>query len=294
MFARKFSRKSSHIVSALAALVVLGACQQMPDDSVALVDGHPLSKNAFDSYLARHDQSQLTDETKAQLLDQAINMQLLAQDALRQKLDQDPKVSGDLELQRAMRLANATMRKHLEDNPVTDEALQKEYAARTARYSELEYKARHILVPSEAEAREVIKQLDRGGNFAKLARKQSIDPGSAKDGGDLGWFTAATMVPQFSQAVTQLAKGKYTKQPVATQFGFHVILAEDQRQQTPPSLESVRQQLEATLQEKTAEAYINGLRGAVKIVKRDDKPAAAPASAAAPATAATPAPAAGG
>lgn len=271
---------------ALTALALLGACQQMPDDSVALVDGHPLRKSTFDSYLARHDQQQLNDETKAQLLDQAINMQVLAQDALRQKLDQDPKVAGDLELQRAMRLANAAMRKHLEDNPVTEEALQKEYAARTARYTEIEYKARHILVPSEAEAKELIRQLDRGGNFARLARTKSIDPGSAKDGGDLGWFTANTMVPQFAQAVTQLAKGKHSKQPVATQFGFHVILVEDQRQQTPPPLDSVRQQLEASLQEKTAEAYINGLRGAVKIVKRDEKPAVAPASGAAPASSA--------
>jgi peptidyl-prolyl cis-trans isomerase C len=86
--------------------------------------------------------------------------------------------------------------------------------------------------------------------------------------------------------VTQLAKGKHSKQPVATQFGFHVILVEDQRQQTPPPLDSVRQQLEASLQEKTAEAYINGLRGAVKIVKRDEKPAVAPASGAAPASSA--------
>lgn len=281
---------SRRILLALTALALLGACQKMPDDSVALVDGHPLRKATFDSYLARHDQQQLSDETKAQLLDQAINMQVLAQDALRQKLDQDPKVAGDLELQRAMRLANAAMRKHLEDNPVTEEALQKEYAARTARYTEIEYKARHILVPSEAEAKELIRQLDRGGNFARLARTKSIDSGSAKDGGDLGWFTANTMVPQFAQAVTQLAKGKHSKQPVATQFGFHVILVEDQRQQTPPPLESVRQQLEASLQEKTAEAYINGLRGAVKVVKRDEKPAVA----ATPATVAAPASGAGG
>ncbi len=279
----------ARILLVLTALVLLGACQQMPDDSVALVDGRPMRQSTFDAYLARHDQSQLTDETKAQLLDQAINMQLLTQDALRQKLDQDPKVAGDLELQRSMRLANAAMRKHLEDNPVTDAALQLEYAARTARYKEIEYKARHILVPSEAEAKELIRQLDRGGNFAKLARTKSIDPGSAKDGGDLGWFTATTMVPQFAQAVAQLAKGKYSKQPVATQFGFHVILVEDQRQQTPPALESVRQQLEATLQEKTAEAYINGLRGAVKIVKREDKPAAAVATTPTPTTIAAPA-----
>ena len=273
-------RLSSRTSLVLSALVLLGACQQMPDDSVALVDGQPLRQATFDSYLARHDQNELTDAAKVQLLDQAINMQLLAQDALRQKLDKDAKVAGDLELQRAMRLANAAMRKHLEENPVTDEALQKEYAARTARYTEMEYKARHILVPSEAEAKDVIRQLDRGGNFARLARTRSIDPGSAKDGGDLGWFTATTMVPQFAQAVTQLAKGKHSKLPVATQFGFHVILVEDQRQQTPPPLESLRQQLEASLQEKTAEAYINGLRGAVKIVKREDTPVVAPATSA--------------
>ena len=272
-----------------ATIVAIAACQKMPEDAVALVDGHPLKKATFDSYLARHDQAQLDEAAKAQLLDQAVNMQLLAHDALRQRLDQDPKVAGDLELQRAMRLANAAMRKHLEVNPVSDEALQKEYAARTAKYTELEYHARHILVPSEAEARDVIKQLDRGANFAKLARGRSIDPGSAKNGGDLGWFTAGTMVPQFSAAVVELPKGKHSKLPVQTQFGFHVILVEDQRQQTPPPFEQVRAQLEGSLQEKTAEAYINGLRGAAKIVKRGEEAAAAPASAAAPATAAAPA-----
>jgi peptidyl-prolyl cis-trans isomerase C len=283
---------SRRIALALTTLVLLGACQKMPEDAVALVDGQPLRKATFDSYLARYDEKQLNDEAKAQLLDQAINMQLLAQDALRQKLDQDPKVAGDLELQRSMRLANAAMHKHLEANPVSEEALKKEYAARTAKFNETEYKARHILLPSEAEAMNVIKQLERSpsvATFTKIARKQSIDAGNAKDGGDLGWFTAATMVPQFSQAVMALEKGKYTKAPVATQFGFHVIWLEDTRQHMPPAFESVRAQLEGALQEKTAEAYINGLRGKAKMVKRDEKPAATPATAAAPASAAAPA-----
>lgn len=273
------------LLLALATLALI-ACQKMPDDSIALVDGQPLRKSTYEAYISRHDPSQIDEAAKAQLLDQAINMKLLAHDALRQRLDQDPKVAGDLDLQRSMRLANAAMRKHFEDNPVTAEALQAEYAARSARYNETEYKARHILVPSEAEAKDIIRKLGAKQDFAKLARLHSIDPGSAKDGGDLGWFTAGAMVPQFSQAVMQLEKGKYSKAPVATQFGFHVILLEDQRQQVPPPFESVRAQLEAALQEKAAEAYINGLRGAAKIVKRDEQPAAAPATAATPATAA--------
>ncbi len=279
--------KTTLALAALALVLVTG-CERIPPDAVAVVDDKPIKRHTFDAYVARHAQGrEVSAEQRGQLLDQAVNVQVLAQEALRQRLDHQPAVAGDIEVMRMMRLANALLRQHMEANPVTEEALRAEYAKRTANLREVEYLARHVLVPSEAEARDVIKQLDRGVKFDRLARTRSTDLGSAKDGGQLGWFTAGTMVAPFSDAVVKLAKGKHTKDPVQTQFGWHVILKEDERMREPPAFETVREQIEGALQEQVAESFINGLREKAKIRKRGDETAAAtPATAAAPASAA--------
>jgi len=278
------TRKTALLLAALAAALVAG-CERIPPDAVAVVDDKPIKRYAFESYVARHGQQGVSDEQRAQLLEQAINVQVLAQEALRQRLDHDPSVAGDIEVMRAMRLANAALRKHMTDHPVTEEALRAEYAARAEKHRVSEYRARHVLVPSEAEAREVIKQLDRGGRFERIARARSTDPGSAKDGGDLGWFTADAMVEPFGKAVAALDKGKHTRDPVQTQFGWHVILKEDERMREPPAFEAVRGELEGALQERVAEAYINGLREKAKVLKREKVAPAAAAASAAPAPA---------
>lgn len=274
------------LLLATLALALVAGCERVPPDAVAVVNDKPIKRYTFDAYVARHSQQELSEAQRAQLLDQAINVQVLAQEALRQKLDYDPAVAGDIEVLKMMRLANALLRKHMADNPVTEEALRAEYAKRTAKMREPEYHARHVLVPSEAEARDVIKQLDRGVKFERLAKTRSIDQGSAINGGDLGWFTAATMVAPFTNAVVALEKGKYTKVAVQTQFGWHVILKEDERMREPPALESVREKLEGALQEQVAEAFINGLREKAKVRKREAvADAAAPVPAETPATA---------
>lgn len=257
------------LLLATLALALVAGCERIPPDAVAVVDDKPIKRYTFDAYVARHSQQEVTAEQRDQLLDQAINVQVLAQEALRQKLDHEPAVAGDIEVMRMMRLANALLRQHMTDHPITEEALQAEYTRRTAKFREPEFRARHVLVPSEAEARDVVKQLERGVKFDRLARARSIDPGSAKQGGDLGWFTAGTMVAPFSEAVVALQKGKYTKAPVQTQFGWHVILKEDERMREPPPFESVREQLQGTLQEKVAEEFINGLREKAKVRKRE-------------------------
>ena len=269
----------------LLALLALAACEKVPTDAVAVVDDHPIRRATFDAYIARHGKPDLSAEERAQLLDQAINVQLLAQEALHQKLDLDPKVNGDIELQRNMRLANALLTQHIEANPITDGSLRKAYAERFASVHEVEYKARHVLVPSLAEAREIVKQLQRGASFQRIAKARSIDPGTATNGGELPWFSASGMIPVFSQAVATMKKGQFTAQPVQSQFGYHVILLEDTRQSQPPAFEAVREEIMGSLREQQVEAYINGLRGPAKIVKRD-APAAAPATTAAAAPAA--------
>lgn len=281
----------TRLLLATLALALVAGCERIPPDAVAVVDDKPIKRYTFDAYVARHAQQEVDEAQRGQLLDQAINVQVLAHEALRQKLDHDPAVAGDIEVLRMMRLANAVLRKHMADNPPTEAALRAEYEKRTAGYREPEFRARHVLVPSEAEARDVIKQLDRGGKFDRLARTRSIDPGSAKEGGDLGWFTAGVMVAPFSDAVIALEKGKYTKQPVQTQFGWHVIQKDDERMREPPAFESVREQLQGAVQEQVAEAFINGLREKAKVRKRETVAAApaAPAGAEGEAPAETPA-----
>ena len=127
-----------------------------------------------------------------------------------------------------------------------------------------EYKARHILVKTEDEAKAVVKQLDDGSDFAKLAKEKSTGP-SGKTGGDLGWFRPQQMVPPFSDAVAAMKKNTYTKKPVKTQFGWHVIKLEDLRDVQPPKFEDIKDQVKTIVQTKRVQKYVKSLRDKAKI-----------------------------
>src|SRR3569623_1232366 len=139
------------------------------------------------------------------------------------------------------------------------------YQDKVATKNVKEFKARHILVPTEAEAKDVIAQLDKGANFSDLAKAKSKDRASAESGGDLGWFSAGQMVPQFSQAGTTLDKGKYTKTPVRTQFGYHVVVLDDTRKVDPPSFDSIKDRLAEVVQSQKIGEYLETLRKKAKI-----------------------------
>ena len=128
-----------------------------------------------------------------------------------------------------------------------------------------EYKARHILVETKEKADEIIKQLAAGGDFAKIAAKESKDAGSGKKGGDLGWFTTQSMVKPFSDAVAAMQKGQTTPQPVQSEFGWHIINLEDVRTPAAPAYEDVKQQVEMLSQRKKLQAYLDELRKTAKI-----------------------------
>jgi len=122
-----------------------------------------------------------------------------------------------------------------------------------------ELKARHILVKEKTQAEQIITELDLGGDFAKLAEKHSTDAGSAKKGGELGWFRPQQMVAEFSNAALLLDKGKYTKVPVQSQFGWHIIKLEDSRDVAPPTFEQVKPKLAQALKQKRVAEYIQSL-----------------------------------
>ena len=234
------------------------------EDAVASVNGVYISKKTLDTLEKEiTERSQGQSFPKEQLLEELIQRELLIQQALQKKLDQSPEVVERLATVKNSLLSQAALQDYLKANPVTDEEIKVEYDTKMANMGE-EYKARHILVKTEDEAKKIIAELDKGGDFQAIAKKQSIDPMGA-EGGDLGWFTADRMVPPFSEAVIALQNGQYSKQPVQTQFGWHVILREESRALTPPPYDAVKEQIRPMLQRQKAQTMIENLRNSAKV-----------------------------
>jgi peptidyl-prolyl cis-trans isomerase C len=236
------------------------------EDAVASVNGKYISKAQLENLekeiaMRAHGAS----FPKEKLVEELIQRELLVQDALQKQLDKSPEYLEQLEEAKKSILTQTSLKDFFKTNPVTDAEIKAEYDSKIVAETGTEYKARHILVKTEEEAKKIIAQLDKGGDFAKLANKHSIDAKESQNGGDLGWFVAEQMVKPFSEAVAKLEKGKYTATPVQTQFGWHVILREDSRAQTPPPLEAVKDQLTPYLQRQKFQKMIEGMRQQAKV-----------------------------
>lgn len=236
------------------------------EDAVASVNGKYISKAQLENLekeiaMRAHGAS----FPKEKLVEELIQRELLVQDALQKQLDKSPEYLEQLEEAKKSILTQTELKNFFKTNPVTDAEVKAEYDSKIVAETGTEYKARHILVKTEDEAKKIIAQLDKGGDFAKLANKYSIDAKDSQNGGDLGWFVADQMVKPFSEAVAKLEKGQYTKTPVQTQFGWHVILREDSRAQTPPPLEAVKDQLTPYLQRQKFQKMIEGMRQQAKV-----------------------------
>lgn len=233
-------------------------------DAVAVVNGKYISKKTLtdlENEVAERAHGQAFPKDK--LIEELVQRELLVQEAVKKGLDKSPEVVERLETLKKSLLSQAVLQDYLKANPVTEAEVKAEYDSKVAAEKGTEYKARHILVKTEAEAKKLIEKLDKGAKFDELATKNSIDTSS--QGGDLGWFTANQMVAPFSEAVEKLENGKYTKTPVQTQFGWHVILREDSRPQTPPPLEAVKEQLTPYLQRKKVQSMIENLRNQAQV-----------------------------
>ncbi len=253
----------------VASLGTVGCTDEKAGDAkgqgevVATVNGESITEGELNDYKsARPDGARMEDQ-KA-LLDELITQKVIYQDALRHKLDKDPEVLRELELVRTRVLASAAVRKAMKDNPVTEEQLRAEYDLLKDRMVAPEYKASHILVKEEDLARKIIEQLNKGADFAQLAKEHSTDT-SSQNGGDLGWFNPQQMVPPFSQAASRLEKGSYTKEPVKTQFGWHIIKLEDSRKSEPPAFEELKGRLEQMLKQRQVGDYIQKVKDEAKI-----------------------------
>jgi peptidyl-prolyl cis-trans isomerase C len=191
---------------------------------------------------------------------------VVAEEAVKKGLDKSPEVIDQIESLRQSVLANAYVQDFIKNSPVTEEALKAEYDRIKATITGTEYKARHILVEKEAEAKDIIAKLKKDPSaFDKLALEKSKDPGSKARGGDLGWFDPSRMVPEFGAAVTKLEKGQFTQEPVKTQFGYHVILLEDSKPIEAPPFEQVKPNLSQQLQQQNLKKQIDDLKAKAKI-----------------------------
>jgi len=254
---------------ALSAALLMGGLSQYSIASdqqvVASVNGHDISKSTLQFYALERRQGDPKNKIPTnQLINDLINMQLLKEEAHKKKLDKTDSFKKRMAFIDLSMLSQVAMVNFLDSNPIPEARLKKEYDQRIGEVKITELKASHILLKDEAKAKEVIKLLNKGGDFAELAKKHSTGP-TAPKGGDLGWFTPQRMVPEFSQAVQSLKDGEYTKQAVRTQFGWHVILRAAERVGTPPSFESVKKNISAALEQQHIQQHIQKLRKSAKI-----------------------------
>ncbi len=237
--------------------------------TVVTVNGKALNAQLLDTFLMAVTGKPAAEATKEQrdaMLEQLVNMTLAAQSAEKEGLAKSPDVQARLDLLQTQILAEAASEKYVKSHPVSDDEVKAAYDSEVANMPK-EYKARHILVEKKETADAIIKELQAGGDFAKIAKAQSKDPGSAVKGGDLGWFSAQTMVKPFAEALAKLEKGKMTTTPVQTEYGFHIIELEDLRAPAAPAFEDVQEQVKTFAQRKKLQAYLDELRKTAKIQK---------------------------
>jgi len=259
-------------------LLVLGACNPAKDakpadqaskgPAAATVNGTAISQRTVDMIAKQGAASGRPDtpETRKSIIDQLALQMVVAEEAIKKGLDKTPEVAEQIDAMKQSVLAKAYVQDFIKSNPVTDEMVKAEYDRIKATITGTEYKARHILVEKESEARDIIGRLRKEpGAFAKLAMEKSKDQGSKANGGDLGWFDLSRMVPEFGAAVSKLDKGKFTQEPIKTQFGYHVILLEDSKPIEAPPLEEVKPQLTQQLQQQNLKKQLDALKAGAKI-----------------------------
>jgi len=269
------------LLSGLASLAALSACQQQGATTtaaaapqgppVATVNGTPISRDFFEFYvmrLAGRPSNDLPAEQRDRALDNLVRMELVTQQADKDGLIKDSRTVNSLELARLGVIEQLAAENYLKDKKPTEQELRAEYETQVAALPHLEYHARHILVATQPFAQKLIDQLEKGANFADVAKHESMD--SSKDnGGDLGWFTPDHMVKAFADAVVTLKPGEYTHKPVQTEYGWHIIQLEATRDLAAPSYDSVRERLVQAVMNKKFRSYTDGLLKDAKVEKTE-------------------------
>jgi peptidyl-prolyl cis-trans isomerase C len=247
--------------------IILGLALPALAQNVAIVNGKPVPKARVDALAAQLAKAgrPVGAEMEGQLKDEVIAREVFMQEAQKRGLDASDDFKSQMELARQTLLIRELFADYQKNNPVSDADIKAEYDKFAAANGGKEYRARHILVENEDEAKAIIGSLKKGGKFDEIAKKQSKDPGSGANGGDLDWANASSYVPEFSGALLKLKKGETTAAPVKSQFGWHVIRLDDIRDAQLPKLEEVKPQIAQQLQQQKLAKFQEDLRGKAKI-----------------------------
>ena len=256
--------KISQLIATIFAVSTLSISASSFAADPATVNGKPI-KQAWVNYIMKDAQArgQKGDGLKNAIINELVGSELAYQEAVKQGVDKDPDLMIASEIGQRKLVVNAFLADFMKKNPVTDADKKAAYEQYKKELGDKEYSARHILVKTEAEANEVAAAVKKG-DFAKIAKEKSLDPGSKEKGGDLGWFSPAGMVKPFSDAVTTMKKGEVSA-PIQTQFGWHVIKLNDTRATQVPAYDKVKDGLERTLQQRKLEKLMLGLKEKAKI-----------------------------
>ncbi|MFN3830032.1 peptidyl-prolyl cis-trans isomerase C [Tepidimonas ignava] len=255
-----------HTLTRAVLAMALASAGAAHAQNLAIVNGKPVPSarlKALEQQVARSGRP-VDDQVRAQLKEEAILREIFMQEAERRGLRASPEVKAQLELATQTVLIRELFADEQRRHPVTDAELRAEYD-RIAQAMGQEYRARHILVDSEDEAKAVLAELAKGAKFEDLARQRSKDKGSGANGGDLDWATPDVFVPEFGQAMAQLGKGQTTAAPVKTQFGWHIIRVDDVRKAQLPDFETVKPQLQQQLQQQKLAKFQDELRAKAKV-----------------------------
>jgi peptidyl-prolyl cis-trans isomerase C len=249
-------------------LVILFATAGLPAmaQNLAVVNGKPVPSSRADAMVKQMaaQGQQDTPQLRAMVKEELVNREILMQEADKLGLSSSPEVKNQMEMARQAIIIRALVADYVKKNPVSEAEMKAEYDKFKSQAGDKEYHARHILVDKEEDAKAIIDKLKSGTKFEDLA-KQSKDPGSAANGGDLDWAPPTAFVKPFSDAMIALKPGQYTETPVKTQFGYHVIKLEDSRPAKVPSFEEVKPQIAESLQQQKLQTYQQELKKKAKI-----------------------------
>ena len=259
---------------ALGAAAVLAAVLALPlaaqAQNIAIVNGKAVPKARVDAFLkqiqaqAATQNQQLPPDLEQRVRDKVVMDEIFAQEAEKRGLAATPEYKAQMEQARQAVLTQALLSNYAKSHSISDSDVQAEYAKFKAQSAGTEYHARHILVEKEEDAKALIAQIKGGASFEELAKKNSKDPGSGANGGDLDFAAPSAYVPEFSQALVKLKKGEMTETPVKTQFGYHIIKLEDTREAQFPPFDDVKGQLRQRMEQQQLAAYRDEVRAKAK------------------------------
>jgi peptidyl-prolyl cis-trans isomerase C len=254
-------------MTALTAAALIATAPWAAAQNVAIVNGKavPTSRVEILAQQIAASGRPVDEAVRAQLKEEVVLREIFMQEAQKRGIAASEEYKTQMELARQTILIRALFAEHQKQNPVTDAETRAEYDKFAAANAGKEFRARHILVEKEDEAKAIIASIKKGAKFEDIAKKQSKDPGSGANGGDLDWAAAGSYVTEFSEAMVKLDKGQMTQEPVKSQFGWHVIRVDDVRQAQLPDFEEIKPQIAQQMQQQKLADFQKNLREKAKV-----------------------------